>query len=66
MNAEHRRPLYRRFSEPATDSPVQPSGGAWLLAVERALFLEPAAAGSAAQLPRHPTRCFGGRESGEG
>ena len=43
MNAEHpRRPLYRPFSEPATDTPVQGDGRARLLAVERAPFLEPA------------------------
>ncbi|MFD9598597.1 hypothetical protein ACFWA9_38345 [Kitasatospora sp. NPDC059973] len=39
-----RRPLWQPFSEPATDVPVESSGGARLLAVERAPFLEPAAA----------------------
>ena len=43
MEAEHpRRPLYRPFSEPATDPPVPVDGRARLLAVERAPFLEPA------------------------
>ncbi|MFD9592052.1 hypothetical protein ACFWA9_04745 [Kitasatospora sp. NPDC059973] len=37
-----RCPLYRPFSEPATDSPAPVDGRAWLLAVERAPFLEPA------------------------
>lgn len=40
-SAEHRRLLYRPFSEPATDTPVQGDGQARLLAVERAPFLEP-------------------------
>ncbi|MBD0673601.1 hypothetical protein [Streptomyces sp. CBMA156] len=44
MNSDHRRPMWQPFSEPATDIPVQPSGGARLLAVERAPFLEPPAA----------------------
>ncbi|MDQ0305558.1 hypothetical protein J2S46_000114 [Kitasatospora herbaricolor] len=38
MNAEHRRPLYGPFSEPAA-APVLADGG---LAVERAPVLEPA------------------------
>ncbi len=38
-----RRPLYRPFSEPAADVPVQVDDRARLLAVERAPFLEPAA-----------------------
>ena len=42
MDAERRRPLYRPFSEPATDIPVQVDVRARLLAVERAPFLEPA------------------------
>ncbi|WP_371484887.1 hypothetical protein [Kitasatospora sp. NBC_00315] len=42
MNAEHRRPLYRPFSEPSTDNPAPADGRARLLAVERAPFLEPA------------------------
>ena len=42
MNAEHRRPLYRPFSEPATDPPAPVDGWARLLAVERAPFVEPA------------------------
>ncbi|MEU8927025.1 hypothetical protein AB0D10_39920 [Kitasatospora sp. NPDC048545] len=44
MSSSDRRPLWQPFSEPATDTAVQPSGGARLLAVERAPFLEPAAA----------------------
>ncbi|MGW2546922.1 hypothetical protein ACWC5I_40140 [Kitasatospora sp. NPDC001574] len=43
MNTPDRLPLWQPFSEPATDIPVQPSGGARLLAVERAPFLEPPA-----------------------
>ncbi|MEV0537873.1 hypothetical protein [Kitasatospora sp. NPDC050463] len=44
MNDQSRRPLWQPFSEPATDLPAQPSGGARLLAVERAPFLQPTAA----------------------
>ncbi len=36
-----RRPLYRPFSEPSADVPVQGDGRARLLAVERAPFQEP-------------------------
>lgn len=38
-----RRPLYRPFSEPPVDVPVQADGRARLLAVERAPFQEPPA-----------------------
>jgi hypothetical protein len=41
MSSSDRRPLWQPFSEPATDTPVPPPGGARLLAVERAPFLEP-------------------------
>ncbi|MER8188412.1 hypothetical protein [Kitasatospora sp. NPDC094015] len=44
MSSPGRRPLWQPFSEPATDTPTEPSGGARLLAVERAPFLEPATA----------------------
>lgn len=37
-----RRPLWRPFSESATDEPVPADGRARLPAVERAPFLEPA------------------------
>ncbi len=63
MNAEHpRRPLYRSFSEPATDPPVQVDGRARLLAVERAPFLEPAAGDIAAA----PVVSGGRRRLGQG
>ncbi|GGV45653.1 hypothetical protein GCM10010495_74040 [Kitasatospora herbaricolor] len=39
-----RRPLYRPFSEPATDTPVQVDDQARLLPIERAPFLEAPAA----------------------
>ncbi|MFE2728944.1 hypothetical protein [Kitasatospora sp. NPDC059327] len=44
MSSPVRRPLWRPFSEPATDTPVRADDRARLLAVERAPFLEPAAA----------------------
>ncbi|MEE1783793.1 hypothetical protein PUR71_12875 [Streptomyces sp. SP17BM10] len=44
MTSDQRRPLWRPFSEPAADLPVQASPAARLTAVERAPFLEPAPA----------------------
>ncbi|MGW2543455.1 hypothetical protein ACWC5I_21870 [Kitasatospora sp. NPDC001574] len=46
MDTSDRRPLYRPFSEPASDTPVQADDRARLLPVERAPFLEAPAADS--------------------
>ncbi|MGV9268073.1 hypothetical protein ACWDRR_25805 [Kitasatospora sp. NPDC003701] len=51
MSSSDRRPLWQPFSEQATDTAVRPSSGARLLAVERAPFLEPAAAAAVPQVP---------------
>ncbi|MER7850569.1 hypothetical protein ABTZ03_42320 [Kitasatospora sp. NPDC096077] len=50
-----RRPLWRPFSEPATDTPVPSSGGARLLAVERAPFLEPLPAAEVSEASAVPS-----------
>ncbi|MFE2106943.1 hypothetical protein ACFXAF_13875 [Kitasatospora sp. NPDC059463] len=62
MTSIPRRPLWRPFSEPATDEAIPAGGdGARLLAVERAPFLEPAA-----DLPARQPASGGRRRLGRG